>query len=165
LSVDSGEARIYYEREALRGGWTFRMLDRQIATNSFERLKGKPSNAQGLIPNEHPDEYIRDPFVLEFLNLHDDYSELDLESALIRELESFLLELGNDFAFVARQKRLRVGTEWYKVDLVFFRGPVSAARRKADRVSLGAPESACFSAIPQQSLSIEHATIQPEVLG
>jgi predicted nuclease of restriction endonuclease-like (RecB) superfamily len=96
------------------------MLDRQIATNSFERLKGKPSNAQGLIPNEHPDEYIRDPFVLEFLNLNDDYSELDLDSALIRELESFLLELGNDFAFVARQKRLRIGTEWYKVDLVFF---------------------------------------------
>jgi predicted nuclease of restriction endonuclease-like (RecB) superfamily len=120
LSVDSDEARIYYEREALRGGWTVRMLDRQIATNSFERLKGKPSNAQGLIPKEHPDEYIRDPFVLEFLNLHDDYSELDLESALIRELESFLLELGNDFAFVARQKRLRIGTEWYKVDLVFF---------------------------------------------
>jgi len=120
LSVDSGEARIYYERESLRGGWTVRMLDRQIATNAFERLKGKPSNAQGLIPNEHPDEYIRDPFVLEFLNLNDDYSELDLESALIRELESFLLELGNDFAFVARQKRLRIGTEWYKVDLVFF---------------------------------------------
>lgn len=120
LSVDSDEARIYYEREALRGGWTVRMLDRQIATNSFERLKGKPSNAQGLMPKEHPDEYIRDPFVLEFLNLHDDYSELDLESALIRELESFLLELGNDFAFVARQKRLRIGTEWYKVDLVFF---------------------------------------------
>jgi predicted nuclease of restriction endonuclease-like (RecB) superfamily len=120
LSVDRDEARIYYEREALRGGWTVRMLDRQIATNAFERLKGKPSNAQGLIPNEHPDEYIRDPFVLEFLNLKDDYSELDLENALIRELESCLLELGNDFAFIARQKRLRIGTEWYKVDLVLF---------------------------------------------
>jgi hypothetical protein len=91
LSVDSGEARVYYEREALRGGWTVRMLDRQIATNAFERLKGKPSNAQGLISNEHPDEYVRDPFVLEFLNLNDDYSELDLKSALIHELESFYL--------------------------------------------------------------------------
>ena len=120
LSVDSREARAYYEREALRGGWTVRMLDRQIATNAFERLKGKPSNTQGLNPNEHPDEYIRDPFVLEFLNLNDNYSEQDLESALISELERFLLELGNDFAFVARQKRLRIGTEWYKVDLVFF---------------------------------------------
>ena len=52
--------------------------------------------------------------------MKDDYSESDLENALIQELEAFLLELGNDFAFVARQKRLRIGTEWYKVDLVFF---------------------------------------------
>jgi hypothetical protein len=54
------------------------------------------------------------------LNLKDEYSETELESALIRSIEEFLLELGNDFAFVARQKRLRVGTEWYRVDLVFF---------------------------------------------
>jgi predicted nuclease of restriction endonuclease-like (RecB) superfamily len=58
--------------------------------------------------------------VLEFLGLKDEYSEAELEEALIRELEQFLLELGNDFAFVARQKRLRVGTEWYRVDLLFF---------------------------------------------
>ena len=63
---------------------------------------------------------MRDPFILEFLNLKDEYSETELEDALIRSLEEFLLELGNDFAFVARQKRLRVGTEWYRVDLVFF---------------------------------------------
>ena len=63
---------------------------------------------------------IRDPFVLEFLNLKDDYSESDLENALIAELEKFLLELGNDFTFVARQRRLRVGTEWYRVDLLLF---------------------------------------------
>ena len=58
--------------------------------------------------------------MLEFLGLKDEYSESDLEEALIRELEQFLLELGNDFAFVARQKRLRIGTEWYRVDLLFF---------------------------------------------
>jgi YhcG PDDEXK nuclease domain len=68
----------------------------------------------------NPDDHIRDPFVLEFLNLKDEYSESDLEQALILELERFLLELGNDFAFVARQKRLRIGTEWYRVDLLFF---------------------------------------------
>jgi len=117
LSVENDEARNYYEREALRGGWTVRTLDRQIATNAYQRLKGKPSDAPD---SQHPDQYIRDPFVLEFLNLKDDYSESDLENALIQELEAFLLELGNDFAFVARQKRLRIGTEWYKVDLVFF---------------------------------------------
>jgi hypothetical protein len=58
--------------------------------------------------------------VLEFLGLKDEYSEAELEESLIRELEQFLMELGNDFAFVARQKRLRVGTEWYRIDLLFF---------------------------------------------
>jgi len=66
------------------------------------------------------DAHVRDPFVLEFLNLRDEYSETELENALIQSIEQFLLELGNDFAFVARQKRLRIGTEWYRVDLVFF---------------------------------------------
>ena len=63
---------------------------------------------------------IKDPYVLEFLGLKDEYSESELEEALIRHLEHFLLELGEDFAFVGRQKRLRIGNEWYRVDLVFF---------------------------------------------
>jgi hypothetical protein len=66
------------------------------------------------------DEEIRNPLVLEFLNLKDEYSENDLEDALIRHLETFLLELGNEFAFVGRQKRLRIGNEWFRVDLLFF---------------------------------------------
>lgn len=67
-----------------------------------------------------PEEEIKDPYILEFLGLKDEYSESEMEEALIRHLESFLLELGEDFTFVARQKRLRVGDEWYRVDLVFF---------------------------------------------
>ena len=67
-----------------------------------------------------PEEEIKDPFVLEFLDLKDEYSESDLEEALIRHLETFLLELGNDFTFVGRQRRLRIDDEWYRVDLVFF---------------------------------------------
>ena len=67
-----------------------------------------------------PEEEIKDPFVLKFLDLKDEYSESDLEDALIRHLEHFLLELGGDFAFIGRQKRLRVGGEWYRVDLIFF---------------------------------------------
>jgi len=67
-----------------------------------------------------PDEEIKDPFVLEFLNLRDEYSEADLEDALIRQLEQFLLELGGDFAYVGRQRRLRIGNEWYRLDLLFF---------------------------------------------
>src|SRR5438132_8137487 len=67
-----------------------------------------------------PEEEIKDPFVLEFLGLKDEYSESDLEEALIRQLENFLLELGGDFAFVGRQRRLRIGDEWYRLDLLFF---------------------------------------------
>ena len=66
------------------------------------------------------EEEIKDPFVLEFLDLKDEYSESDLEEALVRRLEDFLLELGGDFTFVGRQRRLRVGDEWFRVDLVFY---------------------------------------------
>lgn len=65
-------------------------------------------------------EEIKDPLVLEFLGLKDEYSESDLEGALVHHLEHFLLELGNDFAFIARQRRLRIDTEWYRVDLLLF---------------------------------------------
>lgn len=67
-----------------------------------------------------PEEEIKDPFVLEFLGLKDEYSENELEEALIRHLESFLLELGGNFAFIGRQKRLRIGDQWFRVDLIFF---------------------------------------------
>ena len=67
-----------------------------------------------------PEEEIKDPFVLEFLGLKDEYSESELEEALIKHLEAFLLELGGDFAFVGRQRRLRIGDEWYRIDLLFF---------------------------------------------
>jgi len=79
---------------------------------------------KGGIPKKNditsPEEEIKDPFVLEFLGLKDEYSENDLEEALIQHLETFLLELGSDFAFIARQKRLRIGNKWYRVDLVFY---------------------------------------------
>ena len=67
-----------------------------------------------------PEAAIKDPFVLEFLDLKDEYSESDLEDALIHRLETFLLELGSDFCFIGRQRRLRVGNEWYRVDLLFY---------------------------------------------
>jgi predicted nuclease of restriction endonuclease-like (RecB) superfamily len=120
LSVPDSEARRHYETEALRGGWSVRQLDRQIATLAYQRSGSGRSLAGSSAPVKTADTEIKDPFVLEFLGLKDEYSESELEDALIRELEQFLLELGNDFAFVARQKRLRVGTEWYRVDLLFF---------------------------------------------
>ena len=128
LGLRSDEARKFYEAEALRGGWSVRQLDRQISTQFYERTalsrnkaamlrKAGKSEAGDAVS---PDEEIKDPFVLEFLGLKDEYSESDLEDALIRHLESFLIELGGDFAFVARQRRLRIGDEWYRVDLLFF---------------------------------------------
>jgi predicted nuclease of restriction endonuclease-like (RecB) superfamily len=67
-----------------------------------------------------PEEEIKQPYVLEFLGLKDEYSETKLEGALIAKLETFLLELGGNFAFVGRLRRLRVGDEWYRIDLLFF---------------------------------------------
>jgi predicted nuclease of restriction endonuclease-like (RecB) superfamily len=110
LSVADVKAREYYEREALHGGWSVRQLDRQIATLAYQRTGSArfvPAKDEALLADAH----VRDPFVLEFLNLKDEYSETELEDALIQSLEQFLLELGSDFAFVARQKRMRVGTE------------------------------------------------------
>src|SRR4029077_20039706 len=107
---------------------TVRQLDRQIATQFYERAllsKNKAAILQkGTVPKPEdavsPEEEIKDPYVLEFLGLKDEYSESELEAALIARLEGFLLELGDDFACVARQRRLRPDDEWYRVDLVFF---------------------------------------------
>ncbi len=128
LSVENPIAREFYEAEALRGGWVARQLDRQISTRFYERTalsrnkaamlkRGSKKLAQDEVT---PEEAIRDPYILEFLGLKDEYSESDLEEALIRRLEDFLLELGGDFAFMGRQKRLRIGNEWYRIDLLFF---------------------------------------------
>lgn len=128
LSVKDDETRRFYEQEALRGGWSVRQLDRQISSQFYERtLLSKNKSAmlrKGAEPQPgdlvSPDDEIKDPFVLEFLNLKDEYSEHDLEESLIHKLEDFLLELGGDFAFIGRQKRLRIGDEWYRIDLLFF---------------------------------------------
>jgi predicted nuclease of restriction endonuclease-like (RecB) superfamily len=128
LSVKNPEARKFYEAETLRAGWSVRQLDRQIGSQFYERIalsKNKTAMLEkAQIPESSdtitPEEAIKDPFVLEFLDLKDEYSESDLEEALIRHLTDFLLELGDDFAFVGRQRRLRLDDNWFRVDLVFF---------------------------------------------
>ena len=117
LSVRNESARDFYETEALRGGWSVRQLDRQIGSPSYERTALSKNRAAMLAGGQRkrpedialPGEQIKDPFVLEFLDLRDEYSESDLEESLIRHLETFLLELGDDFCFMGRQRRLRVG--------------------------------------------------------
>jgi len=128
LSVENENARTFYETEALRGGWSVRQLARQVNSQFYERTALSRNKAAMLVKGQKalpgdivaPEEEIKDPYVLEFLGLKDEYSEGDLEDALIRHLETFLLELGGDFCFIGRQKRLRIGDEWYRMDLVFF---------------------------------------------
>lgn len=128
LSVQNPEARAFYETESLRGGWSVRQMDRQISSQFYERIalsknkaamlkKGSEALPQNMVSVE---EEIKDPFVLEFLGLKDEYSENELEDSLIHQLESFLLELGGDFTFAGRQRRLRIGDAWYRVDLLFY---------------------------------------------
>lgn len=127
-SVEDEHAREFYETEALRGGWTVRQLSRQIGTQFYQRTalsrnkvamltKGAQAKPEDAVT---PEEEIKDPLVLEFLGLKDEYSEHQLEEALIKHLEAFLLELGSDFAFIGRQKRLRIDDTWYRIDLLFY---------------------------------------------
>ena len=128
LSVKNPEARNFYEAEARRSGWSVRQLDRQIGSQFYERIALSKNKAAMLEKAETseptdlvtPEEAIKDPFVLEFLDLKDEYSESDLEEALIHRLTDFLLELGDDFAFLGRQRRLRIDDTWFRIDLVFF---------------------------------------------
>lgn len=128
LSCRDEDEREFYESESLHGGWSVRQLKRQKDSQFYRRTllsknktamleKGGKAEPEDYVS---PDEEIKDPFVLEFLNLKDQYSELDLEEAIIKHLQTFLLEMGAGFAFVGRQMRLRVGDEWYRVDLVLF---------------------------------------------
>jgi predicted nuclease of restriction endonuclease-like (RecB) superfamily len=128
LSVKNPEASVFYETEALSGGWSVRQLARQINSQFYERTALSRNKAamltKGALPKSEdavtPEEELKDPLVLEFLGLKDEYSESELEEALIRHLEAFLLELGGDFCFVARQRRLRIDDDWFRVDLVFY---------------------------------------------
>ncbi len=128
LPLKNPAARVFYEAEARRNGWTVRQLDRQIESQFYERttlsrnkaamlMKGAATRAGDAVTAEQE---IKDPFFLEFLGLKDEYSENDLEEGLISKLQNFLMELGSDFAFVGRQRRLRIGSAWYRVDLLFF---------------------------------------------
>ncbi|HUM99181.1 MAG: hypothetical protein B7X12_00675 [Halothiobacillus sp. 20-53-49] len=128
LSVKNPQARAFYETETLRCGWSVRQLDRQVNSQFYERIALSHNKAAMLEKGEvaepgdaiTPEQAIKDPFVLEFLNLKDEYSESDLEDALIQHLADFLLELGDDFAFVGRQRRLRLDDNWFRIDLLFF---------------------------------------------
>jgi len=120
--------REYYELEAVKNNWSGRELERQINSLFYERLllstdkKAMMEIAKEERLPEKPGEIIKDPMVLEFLGLENrpSYRESELESALIEHMEAFLLELGNGFAFIARQKRITLDDDEYFIDLVFY---------------------------------------------
>lgn len=128
IQIADADKREYYELEAANNGWTARELERQKNSLLYERLLKSNDKelvlavARGERMPESPTEIVKDPMYLEFLGLEQKphYYESDLENALITHLQEFLLELGNGFSFVARQKRFLIEDDEYKVDLVFY---------------------------------------------
>ena len=131
IRIEEQSRREFYSSECAASGWTVRQLERQINSFFYERLlatqkSGRDSvknEIQTLEPKSDPEYILKDPYILEFLDLKEnrDYHENDLEQGLINKLQEFLLELGKGFSFVARQKRVTTdGGEHYYIDLVFY---------------------------------------------
>lgn len=128
MRVENEQARNFYLEECEKSNWSARQLERQINSFFYERLlssrnkEAVSSEILALEPGKKPEDVIRDPYVLEFLGLKQnaDFYERDLESALIGELQNFLLELGRGFSFVARQKHIDLDGEHFYIDLVFY---------------------------------------------
>ncbi|MDO4697343.1 MAG: PDDEXK nuclease domain-containing protein [Pasteurellaceae bacterium] len=128
LKVQNDQARLYYLKEAAENHWSVRTLDRNISTLYYDRLLASPNKTpvetemQRKAEKFTPADFIKNPTVLEFLNLpaHHAYSEAELEKALIDNVQQFMLELGKGFAFIARQQHIRTETSDFFIDLVFY---------------------------------------------
>jgi len=128
MSLKDNEQREFYIAEAMKNNWTVRQLERQIYSNLYERLllsndkQSVLAVAKGEKQPTEANEIIKDPTILEFLGLKREasYYERDLESAIISHLQEFLLEIGNGFSFVARQKKINLDGDDFFIDLVFY---------------------------------------------
>jgi len=126
MRLDEPFKREFYEAECISGNWSVRQLDRQIQSMLYERT-ALSKRKLAVISKAHekpiavrPEDEIKDPYILEFLGLRDEYSESQLEEALVRHLEHFLLELGIGFTFIARQKRITLEGSHYRLDLLLY---------------------------------------------
>ena len=128
IRIIEDDERNFYEIETIENSWSLRELKRQFNSGLYERLKlsldkskVKRLSSKGQVI-ESPKDMIKDPYILEFVGLpiRSHYSENELEQRLIDKLESFLLELGKGFTFVARQKRITIDEKHFSVDLVFY---------------------------------------------
>ena len=122
LPLKTPEARAFYVQEAVSQGLSVRGLRQLIARKGYERRE--IANAQIVGETAVPRDVFRDPYLLDFLGLEDTFLERDLEAAIIRDMEAFLLEAGNGFAFVERQKRMIIDDDDYHLDLLFFSRPL-----------------------------------------
>lgn len=128
IKVEHAAARDWYATQAATQQWSTRQLDRQISVQYYERLLASRQKApvrreaRAKLAPIAPEHFIRDPYVLEFLDLKDypGLRESAVEQAIVNNIQTFLLELGTGFAFVARQKRMRFDDEDFYVDLVFY---------------------------------------------
>ncbi len=129
MKIEDDLKRNFYITMCQNEHWSVKTLKERISSMLYERtaISKKPEqtilNDLALLNNENKmstDLFFRDPYVLDFLGLKDTYSEKDLESAILHELEKFILEMGIDFAFLARQKRIIVDNEDYYIDLLFY---------------------------------------------
>ena len=128
LSIENKLERNFYEKQTIAEKWTVRELKRQKNTALFLRLATSQDKSGVLelsksgVKIEKPIDLLRDPYVFEFLKIPEPYriSEKELETRLLNNLQSFLLELGKGFTFVGRQYRILIDNEYYKVDLVFY---------------------------------------------
>lgn len=128
MRIDDKVRREFYTEECIKSGWSVRQLDRQINSFFYERLLSSQNmqsvsgEIEQLEPKPEYEKIIRDPYVLEFLDLNPNpnFYEKDLEQALINHLQKFLLELGRGFSFVARQKHISFDGEHFYIDLVFY---------------------------------------------
>ena len=129
MRVNNIEARTYYEKECAASRWSVRELERQISTLAYQRtlsIQKEDQNLPQVASKEESDvadtDFIRDPYVLEFLNLKStpNFHEKDIEQGIIEHLKEFLLELGRGFSFVARQKHIDLDGDHFYIDLVFY---------------------------------------------
>jgi predicted nuclease of restriction endonuclease-like (RecB) superfamily len=127
MRVENIEARNYYLTEAAEQNWSVRTLERNIETFYYHRIlsSGKSPNELGLNSTneqQQPEDFIKDPYIFEFLNIQQpiDVKESAIETALIENLQQFLLELGKGFSFIGRQYRISTETDHFYIDLVFY---------------------------------------------
>ena len=132
MRVDNAEARMWYMKAAVKNGWSYRTLDRNISTQYYHRLMQTPSELQAAVEDEMKQktliyqqdklDFMKNPVVAEFLGLPQNtaYSESKLETAIIEHIREFIMEMGHGFAFVARQQHIKTDMGDFYIDLVFY---------------------------------------------